>query len=42
MIYYGGDLMENVGSVQSHIEWGFEQLGLVEGVLAYSRGVGTR
>jgi len=30
------------GSVQYEVGWGFEQPGLVEGVPAYGRGVGTR
>jgi len=30
------------GSVQGQVGWGFEQPGLVEGVPAHSRGVGTR
>ena len=30
------------GSVQGQVGWGFEQSGLVEGVPAHSRGVGTR
>ena len=30
------------GSVQGQLGWGFEQPGLVEGVPAHGRGVGTR
>ena len=30
------------GSVQGQAGWGFEQPGLVEGVPAHGRGVGTR
>jgi len=30
------------GSVQGQVGWGFEQPGLVEGVPAHGRGVGTR
>jgi len=30
------------GSVQGQAAWGFEQHGLVEGVPAHGRGVGTR
>ena len=30
------------GNVQGQAGWGFEQLGLVEGVPAHGRGVGTR
>jgi len=30
------------GSVQGQVRRGFEQLGLVEGVPAHGRGVGTR
>jgi len=30
------------GTVQGQVGWGFEQLGLVEGVPAHGRGVGTR
>jgi len=30
------------GSVQGQVEWGLEQPGLVEGVPAHDRGVGTR
>ena len=29
------------GSVQGQVGWGFEQAGLVEGVPAHGRGVGT-
>jgi len=29
------------GSVQGQVAWGFEQPGLVEGVCAHGRGVGT-
>jgi len=29
------------GSVQGQVGWGFEQPGLVEGVPAHGRGVGT-
>jgi len=31
----------NPGSVQVQAGWGFEQAGLVEGVPAHGRGVGT-
>jgi len=30
------------GSVQGQVGWGFEQLGVVEGVPAHGTGVGTR
>jgi len=30
------------GSVQGQVGWGFEQPGLVEGVPAHGRGIGTR
>jgi len=30
------------GSVQGQVGWGFEHPGLVEGVLAHGRGVGSR
>ena len=30
------------GSVHGQVGWGFEQPGLVEGVLAHGRGIGTR
>jgi len=30
------------GSVQGQVGWGFEQPGLVQGVPAHGRGVGTR
>jgi len=30
------------GSVQGQVGWGFEQPGLVEGVIVHGRGVGTR
>jgi len=30
------------GSVQGQVGWGFEQAGVVEGVPAHGRGVGTR
>jgi len=30
------------GSIQGQVGWGFEQPGLVEGVPAHGRGVGTR
>ena len=30
------------GSVQGQVGWGFEEPGLVEGVPAHGRGVGTR
>jgi len=30
------------GSVQGQVGWGFEQPGLLEGVPAHGRGVGTR
>jgi len=30
------------GNVQGQVGWGFEQPGLVEGVPAHGRGVGTR
>jgi len=48
----GGEALEQVaqrscgcplpGSVQGQVGWGFEQPGLVAGVPAHSRGVGTR
>ena len=48
----GGEALEQVaqrgcgcpipGSVQGQAGWGFEQPGLVEGVPAHGRGVGTR
>ena len=48
----GGEALEQVaergcgcplpGSVEGQVGWGFEQPSLVEGVPAYSRGVGTR
>ena len=48
----GGEAQEQVaqrgcgwpipGSVQGQVGWGFEQPGLVEGVPAHGRGVGTR
>jgi len=53
-IFYnkGGETLEQVsqrscgclipGSVQRQVEQGFEQPGLVEGVPAHGRGVGTR
>jgi len=31
----------HLGSVQGKVAWGFEQSGLVEGVPAHGRGVGT-
>jgi len=30
------------GSVQGQVGWGFDQPGLVEGMLAHGRGIGTR
>jgi len=53
MLYYeGGEALAQVaqrssgcllpGSVQGQIGQGFEQPGLVEGVFAHGRGVGTR
>ena len=48
----GGEALEQVsqrgcgcplpGSVQGQVGWGFEQPGLVEGVPAHGRGLGTR
>ena len=48
----GGETLEEVaqrggrcpipGNVQGQVGWGFEQLGLVEGVPAHGRGAGTR
>ena len=50
--YEGGEALAQVaqrgcgcpipGSVQGQVGWGFEQPGLVEGVPAHGRGVGTR
>jgi len=34
--------MSHSGGVQGQAGWGFEQPGLVGGVPAYSRGIGTR
>jgi len=46
----GGETLEQIaqrssgcpitGSVQSRVEWGFDQLGLVEGDPAHDRGIG--
>jgi len=52
LYYEGGEILAQVaqkscecplpGSVQGQVGWGFEQPGLVEGVDAHGRGVGTR
>jgi len=52
LYYEGGESLEQVaqrscdcplpGSVQGQVGWGLEQPGLVKGVAAHGRGVGTR